>query len=39
MEDLIPDNAPEETIEEPKTSLEIYCSENPDALECRIYDV
>ncbi len=20
------------------TSLELYCSENPDALECRIYD-
>lgn len=22
-----------------KTSLEVYCDENPDASECRIYDV
>jgi hypothetical protein len=39
MEDFIPDNTTDETTEEPQTSLEIYCSQNPDALECRIYDV
>jgi hypothetical protein len=22
----------------PKNSLEIYCDDNPDALECRVYD-
>lgn len=27
-----------ENTEVPKTSLERYCDENPDAAECRIYD-
>lgn len=22
----------------PKTSLEVYCDDNPDAAECRVYD-
>ena len=27
-----------ENSEAPKTSLEKYCEDNPDAAECRIYD-
>jgi hypothetical protein len=37
------DQAPETPEEKentlPLSSLELYCSENPEALECRIYDV
>jgi hypothetical protein len=28
--------APQE--EKPKNSLEVYCDDNPDALECRLYE-
>lgn len=28
----------EKQTEDTKTSFERYCSENPDALECRIYE-
>ncbi|MBD2097377.1 Calvin cycle protein CP12 [Trichocoleus sp. FACHB-591] len=26
-------------VKSSKTSLEVYCDQNPDAAECRIYDV
>jgi CP12 domain len=30
--------ASHQKVEEPKNSLELYCDDNPDAAECRIYD-
>ena len=32
------ENAQEQVKEKKKTSLEKYCDENPDAVECRIYE-
>ena len=30
--------ASHQKVEEPKSSLDQYCDENPEAAECRIYD-
>jgi hypothetical protein len=37
--DRDPESPREEGKTPPSSPLERYCSENPEALECRIYDV
>jgi hypothetical protein len=32
------DKETEKKVEEKKTSFEKYCDENPEAVECRVYD-
>lgn len=39
VEELQAEKSHRQSIEKPKTSLEQYCDQHPDATECLIYDV